>query len=49
VISPDGSSKVSAAAADRAVTATGTVGPFTAATPTGAAGSVGQTVVLRGA
>ncbi len=49
VISPDGSSKVSAAAADRAVTATGTVGPFTAATPTGAAASVGQTVVLRGA
>ena len=49
VTSATGSKKVSGAAADRAVTATGTVGPFTATTPTGSAANVGQTVVLRAA
>ncbi|MBI4942470.1 MAG: hypothetical protein HY830_17150 [Actinobacteria bacterium] len=49
VTSSTGSTKVSGSAADRAVTATGTVGPFTATTPTGSAANVGQTVVLAAA
>jgi hypothetical protein len=49
VTSSTGSTKVSGSAADRAVTTTGTVGPFTATTPSGSAANVGQTVVLRAA